>query len=60
MIPIQKNLINVSLLTTKELDWLDAYHMEVFGNVSPLLDDDSLAMKWLEKSCDKIDRSPIE
>jgi Xaa-Pro aminopeptidase len=60
MIPIQKNLINVSLLTTKELDWLDAYHMEVLENVSPLLDDDSLAMKWLKKSCDKIDRSPIE
>jgi Xaa-Pro aminopeptidase len=60
MIPIQKNLINVSLLTTKELDWLDAYHMEVFENVSPLLDDDSLAIKWLKKSCDKIDRSPIE
>jgi Xaa-Pro aminopeptidase len=60
MIPIQKNLINVSLLTTKELDWVDAYHSEVFENVSPLLDDYSLAMKWLKNSCDKIDRSPIE
>mmetsp|Transcript_34755 Transcript_34755/g.37613 ORF Transcript_34755/g.37613 Transcript_34755/m.37613 type:complete len:112 (-) Transcript_34755:3022-3357(-) len=60
MIPIQKNLINVSLLTTEELDWLDVYHKQVFESVSPMLETDSLAMKWLENSCDEIDRSPIE
>eukprot|EP00536_Pseudo-nitzschia_multiseries_P010640 jgi/Psemu1/319884/estExt_fgenesh1_pm.C_3330003 len=56
MIPIQKNLIDVKLMTTKELDWLDAYHEMVFEKVSPLLEADSLAMKWLKKSCEKIDR----
>ena len=58
MIPIQKNLIDVSLMSKKELDWLDAYHQEVFEKVSPLLEKDSLAFKWLEKSCEKIGRSP--
>jgi len=57
MIPIQKNLINVDLMTPTELDWLDAYHAEVFAKVSPLLEADSPAMKWLQKSCEKIDRS---
>lgn len=57
MIPIQKNLIVTSLMSEKELDWLDAYHEEVFAKVSPLLQEDSPAMKWLTKSCEKIDRS---
>eukprot|EP00541_Cyclophora_tenuis_P013762 CAMPEP_0116552236 /NCGR_PEP_ID=MMETSP0397-20121206/6379_1 /TAXON_ID=216820 /ORGANISM="Cyclophora tenuis, Strain ECT3854" /LENGTH=666 /DNA_ID=CAMNT_0004077173 /DNA_START=223 /DNA_END=2223 /DNA_ORIENTATION=- len=56
MIPIQKSLINIDLMTDDELDWLDAYHEDVLAKVGPLLDADSAAMKWLEKSCTKIDR----
>ena len=57
MIPIQKNLINVDLMTKQELDWLDSYHEEVYAKVGPLLEASSAAMRWLEKSCSKIDRS---
>mmetsp|Transcript_25848 Transcript_25848/g.48949 ORF Transcript_25848/g.48949 Transcript_25848/m.48949 type:complete len:744 (-) Transcript_25848:18-2249(-) len=57
MIPIQKNLIDVSLMTEVELDWIDAYHEEVFAKVSPLLEEGSPAMAWLKKSCEKMDRS---
>lgn len=57
MIPIQKNLIDVGLMTKAELDWLDAYHEEVFAKVSPLLEAGSPAMAWLEKSCSKTERS---
>ena len=57
LIPIQQNLIDVTLLTEQEMDWLDAYHKLVFEKVSPLLEPDSLAMKWLEKSCAEIERS---
>jgi Xaa-Pro aminopeptidase len=60
MIPIQQNLVDISLMTKDELDWMDAYHQEVFEKVSPLLEDDSLAMTWLKKSCEKIDRSSLE
>jgi len=56
MIPIQKNLIVVSMMTTRELDWLDAYHEEVLEKVAPLLDEGSPAMTWLVKSCEKIER----
>lgn len=56
LIPIQKNLIDIKLMTVKELDWLDAYHEHVFQKVSPLLEADSRAMEWLIKSCEKIDR----
>ena len=57
MIPIQKNLIDVKLMTDEELDWLDSYHEEVMGKVAPLLEEGSEAMAWLKKSCEKIDRS---
>jgi len=56
LIPIQKNLIDVGLMTNRELDWLDAYHEEVFNKISPHLDIDSPEMEWLKKSCEKIDR----
>lgn len=57
MIPIQKNLIDIGLMSNEELDWLDAYHEEVFAKISPLLDEGSPAMAWLKKSCAKIDRT---
>lgn len=53
-IPIQKNLIKLDIMTKAELEWLDAYHMEVLEKVAPLLVDGSPAMKWLVKSCEKI------
>ena len=56
MIPIQKNLINLSLMTEAELDWLDAYHQEVLTKVAPLLEEGTPAMEWLRTSCEKIER----
>ena len=60
MIPIQKNLIDMSLMTKQELDWLDTYHEEVFKKVSPLLDEDSEGLKWLTKACEKINRDGMQ
>eukprot|EP00568_Trieres_chinensis_P013779 CAMPEP_0183295854 /NCGR_PEP_ID=MMETSP0160_2-20130417/3650_1 /TAXON_ID=2839 ORGANISM="Odontella Sinensis, Strain Grunow 1884" /NCGR_SAMPLE_ID=MMETSP0160_2 /ASSEMBLY_ACC=CAM_ASM_000250 /LENGTH=812 /DNA_ID=CAMNT_0025457393 /DNA_START=114 /DNA_END=2553 /DNA_ORIENTATION=+ len=51
LIPIQKDLVDVSLMTGEEMDWLDAYHAEVWEKVSPLLDrgeEDEEARAWLE------------
>jgi Xaa-Pro aminopeptidase len=56
MIPIQKNLINLQLMSDEELDWLDDYHQTVLEKVGPLLEPNSAAMAWLRKSCEKIDR----
>ena len=57
LIPIQKNLIKLSLMSNAELDWLDTYHEEVLAKVKPLLEEGSPAMTWLVKSCEKIERS---
>merc|ERR1712194_949588 len=56
MIPIQKNLIKEELMTDVEFDWLDKYHTTVWEKVNPLLDEGSMAWKWLQKSCTKVER----
>jgi Xaa-Pro aminopeptidase len=57
MIPIQKNLINVQLMTESELDWLDTYHAEVLEKVGSRLQENSPELLWLQKACAKIERS---
>lgn len=44
--PIDRKLVEVSLMTAEEIAWLDAYHGEVRSRVSPALDDEHRA--WLE------------
>ncbi len=50
--PIDRNLVNTSLLTKGELAWLNAYHADVFRKISPLVDGDALA--WLEAATEAI------
>ncbi|MFT3987088.1 aminopeptidase P family protein [Aestuariivirga sp.] len=47
--PIERRLIEVSLLAPEELVWLNAYHARVLKEVGALLDSDDLL--WLEKMC---------
>ena len=44
--PIDRRLIEVSLLTAEEIAWLDAYHAEVRSRVAPALD--AAHRAWLE------------
>jgi len=46
--PIDLNLVEVSLLTAEERDWLNAYHVRVRETLSRLVDDETRA--WLEKA----------
>ncbi|MAY19924.1 MAG: X-Pro aminopeptidase, partial [Erythrobacteraceae bacterium] len=45
-VPIDRRLIEKSLLTETEIAWLDAYHAKVRDIVAPQLEGDDLA--WLE------------
>ena len=49
-IPIQKKMIDVSLLTEKEIQWIDEYHAEVKENIFPLLQNER-ARKSVEEAC---------
>ncbi|KDP23512.1 hypothetical protein JCGZ_23345 [Jatropha curcas] len=43
--PIQAKLVDLSLLSASEIDWLNDYHSQVWEKVSPLLD--GPARQWL-------------
>ncbi|XP_054800899.1 aminopeptidase P2 isoform X1 [Prosopis cineraria] len=44
-VPIQIKLVDLSLLSAAEVDWLNSYHLQVWEKVSPLLD--GSARQWL-------------
>jgi Xaa-Pro aminopeptidase len=50
--PIDLNLIDNSLLTSEEKDWLNSYHQRVFDELSPLLDEEKI--KFLKELTQRI------
>ncbi len=50
--PIDKNLIDKTLLEQNEIDWLNNYHNDVYNKVAPLLSETEKA--WLKKATSKI------
>jgi len=50
--PIDTQLIEFSLLTKSEVDWLNAYHADVKTKLCPLLDAEHSA--WMEEKCKEI------
>ena len=49
LFPIDLALVDETLLTPSEKEWLNNYHQEVFDKLSPLLDEDERA--WMKEKC---------
>lgn len=47
--PLEPRLIDLSLLTQSEIDWVNDYHAEVVEKIAPLLSGDDLT--WLREIC---------
>ncbi|XP_057960476.1 aminopeptidase P2 [Malania oleifera] len=45
-VPIQSKMVNTSLLSIAEIDWLNEYHSKVWEKVSPLLAGSALQWLW--------------
>ena len=52
LVPIDKKLININLLTANEKQWLNNYHADILKKIGPLLPNKTKA--WLKKSCQPI------
>ena len=55
-VPLQRKLIDMSMLTEEEINWVDAYHAKVWRLVSPLLQkgvdpEDATYLQKLEENC---------
>jgi len=51
VVPVGRNLIDLSLLSVEERAWVDGYHQEIWEKVSPLLEGDARAKAWLHREC---------
>lgn len=52
MAPIHKDLVDTTILSPSEIDWLNDYHADVLGRVGPLVDGE--VRQWLEEACSPI------
>ena len=50
LIPFEKRLINMDMLSYEEIRWLKSYHSRVKKEISPMLNDDE-DKKWLNLVC---------
>ncbi|KAI5306705.1 hypothetical protein KEM56_007514 [Ascosphaera pollenicola] len=49
MTPICKNLIEPSLLSGEEKQWLNDYHKEIYEKTSPYFENDEFTLNWLKR-----------
>ena len=49
-VPIQASLIEPSLLTALEIEWIDGYHARVWERISPRLEPQSEGWHWLREA----------
>ena len=52
--PIERRLVDVSMLSDAELEWLNDYHVEVLEKIGPRLEGEDKA--WLERQCAPLSR----
>lgn len=50
LVPVDRRLIDVELLSADDIKYLDSYHAECKAVVGPLVAGDALAAKWLEEN----------
>lgn len=49
MVPMCRNLIDASILTPREREWLNAYHAEVLETTRSYFKEDERALRWVER-----------
>jgi Xaa-Pro aminopeptidase len=49
MVPMCRKLVDPSLLTSEETQWLNDYHQEVFKKTKSFFEKDELTMAWLKR-----------
>lgn len=55
MFPYDKSLIDLSLMTEKEVEWVNQYHKKVYDRLSPLLGEDE--KNWLAEKTSPISKN---
>ena len=48
MVPFDTTLIDIALLSDRDIQWINEYHEEVYKTISPLLD--KAHQQWLKEA----------
>jgi Xaa-Pro aminopeptidase len=51
--PIDRHLIDIDMLNSDELRWINHYHESVYRNISPLLSEGDV-LRWLKLQCEPL------
>ena len=49
VVPIQTKLVDVSIMSDDEIKWLNDYNERCLKVVGPLMDQNELAFRWLQR-----------
>lgn len=49
LVPIGRNLLDMTILDDEEIEWINEYHKECLEKVGPLLEKGSLGLDWLKR-----------
>lgn len=56
--PIQPSLIDTSLMSEKEIEWVNEYNRQVREKLEPLISQDTLAVNYLKRNTVSIAKEP--
>ncbi len=54
LVPIDKTLINIQVLTNIEIGWINAYHARVRDELGRILEDDKNTLRWLQNATEPL------
>lgn len=55
MVPLCRKLLDVSLLTKRELEWVNNYHREVKEKTKDYFEGDERSLRWLERETSELE-----
>eukprot|EP00166_Cyanidium_caldarium_P003355 ctg_325.g82 len=60
LVPFDKQLMDLHMLSASEMDWVDAYHAQVLATVGSYLAEreEGEVLRWLERACAPLARPP--
>ncbi len=54
MVPLCRKLLDESLLTKRERDWINSYHAEIKEKTKSYFEEDERTLKWLERETEEL------
>jgi len=54
MVPYDRNLIDLNVLSDKDIQYVNDYHKKCLEKLTPFLADDAFTLKWLQKAAQPI------